>query len=82
MKAADLKPSHDEKQAAAHVLWYFVREGYQPGSFTEKLLSAFAHADVINLVKLSLAFPELGEAYRLAAHHEGGLDALRNRLES
>lgn len=82
MTAADLKPTHDEKQAAAHVLWYFGAGGYQPGSFTEKLLSAFAHASPSNLGKLSAVFPELGEAYRLAAHHEGGLDALRNRLNS
>lgn len=82
MTAADLEPTNEEKQAAAHVLWYFAREGYQPGSFTEKLLSALAHADHVNLAKLSLVYPELGEAYRLAAHREGGMDALRNRLNS
>jgi hypothetical protein len=87
MNAGELKPeiftpTAAEKQAAAHVLWYFAREGYQPGSFTEKLLSAFAHADTINLAKLSLVFPELGNAYRMAAHYEGGMDALRNRMKS
>lgn len=81
VSAEDLAPTEAQKQAAAHVLWYFTREGYQPGSFTEKLLSAFGHADTFNLVKLTMAFPELGEAYRLAAHYEGGMDALRNRIK-
>jgi hypothetical protein len=82
MSSEAFTPTEAEKQAAAHVLWYFAREGYQPGSFTEKLLSALAHADTGNLLRLSRVFPELVEAYRLAAHYEGGMDALRNRMKS
>lgn len=71
----------EQRDAAAHVLWYFRREGWQPGSFTESLLSAFGKADMHNVRKLSVSFPELGDAFQLAAYHSNGIQVLRDRLD-
>lgn len=45
-------------ETANHVLWHFGRGGYQPGSFTQKLLELIAAADLDNKAKLAQIFPE------------------------
>lgn len=65
------------KEVAAHVLFHFRGEGYPPGSFTEALLLAFARADSLNFMKLDMAFPDYGEAMRLAKEELDGIDKLR-----
>ncbi len=71
----------EQRDAAAHVLWYFRREGWQPGSFTESLLSAFGKADMNNVRKLTASFPELGDAFQIGAYYAGGIQILRDRLD-
>lgn len=71
----------EQRDAAAHVLWYFRREGWQPGSFTESLLNAFGKADMHNVRKLAASFPELGDAFQLGAYYAGGIQVLRDRLD-
>lgn len=65
------------EEVAAHVLFHFRGEGYPPGSFTEALLLAFARADSQNFMKLAMAFPDYGEAMRLAKEELDGIDKLR-----
>ncbi|MDX3354714.1 hypothetical protein PV703_15650 [Streptomyces sp. ME01-24h] len=45
-------------ETANHVLWHFGRGGYQPGSFTQKLLELICAADLDNKAKLARVFPE------------------------
>ena len=45
-------------ETANHVLWHFGRGGYQPGSFTQKLLELICAADLDNKAKLAQIFPE------------------------
>ncbi|MBT8161045.1 MULTISPECIES: hypothetical protein [Arthrobacter] len=74
--------TQEQHEAAAHVLWYFKREGWQPGSFTESLLSTFGKADMNNVRKLAGAFPELGDAFQLGAYFAGGIEILRERFNA
>lgn len=54
---------NEREEAARHVLWHNGDpRGIQPGSFTGKLLDAWARADAINSMRLASAFPLLGEA--------------------
>ena len=62
---------------AQHVLWFYERKGYEPGSFTQKLLEVIALADPGNRAKLSLAFPGEVSAMRLATELSRGLELLR-----
>lgn len=50
-------------EAGKHVLWANGDErGFEPGSFTSKLLHAWTQADTQNSARLAYAFPALGEA--------------------
>lgn len=63
------------REVARHVLWHNGDpRGYEPGSFTTKLLEAWARADLENGARLALAFPILGQA--VAISREQGSDAL------
>jgi len=63
------------REVARHVLWHNGdRRGQEPGSFTTKLLEAWARADMSNAARLTLAFPELGAA--VAISQRAGSDAL------
>lgn len=65
----------ERAEAARHVLWHIGDpRGYQPGSFTEKLLDAWARADHANSIALWAAFPALGGAVRAA--QTAGADAV------
>lgn len=49
--------------AAAHVLAHYGHEGgYQAGTFTQNLITAFDTADPGNFARLAEAFPEYGAA--------------------
>lgn len=65
----------EQEEAARHVLWHNGDpRGIRPGSFTEKLLGAWARADQMNSVKLSAVFPVLGQAVHISRTQ--GSDAL------
>lgn len=74
-KARTTEATASEREAAAHVLWAFEREGYQPGSFIENLLEAWARADLGNQFRLGLGFPEYREAIRI--YRDEGVIALK-----
>ena len=57
-----------------HVLWHYGAEGgYQPGSFTQRLMEAIAAADVVHTARLRTAYPELVDAMVLASNSRGGI---------
>lgn len=65
------------KETARHVLWVFACEGgYQPGSFTQKLLELLACADPVNAFKLAMTFPAEAEAVRMAKNDKDGIAKL------
>jgi hypothetical protein len=64
-------------ETARHVLWTFAcGGGYQPGSFTQKLLELLAAADVVNTARLAVAFPAEAEAVRMAQNDRDGIAKL------
>ena len=65
-------------ETARHVLWMFGREGgYQPGTFSQKLLELLAYAPPVQMAKLALGYPVETEAVRLAKYDEDGIDKLK-----
>lgn len=63
------------QEVARHVLWHNGdHRGQEPGSFTRKLLEAWARADLENAHRLATAFPLLGEAVNISSTR--GSDAL------
>jgi hypothetical protein len=65
----------EREEVARHVLWHNGdRRGQEPGSFTAKLLEAWARADGTNDMRLRSAFPLLGEAVEISRTR--GSDAL------
>lgn len=66
-------------EEARNVLWFFGdRElGWEPGGFTEGLISAACRADSGNRARLALGFPGLIAGVVIAKDHEDGLDVLR-----
>ena len=75
--AIPIVTDHVTPEIAAHVLWHFGRGGYQPGSFTEALLVAFARADIHNMLALRRGFPGYFEAMYLAQEHVHGIKHLQ-----
>lgn len=78
-KPIDEKGAHAylSVEVASHVLWFFRKEGYQPGSFVEMLLLTISRADIHNQMRLALGFPEYAFAMQLAQNHSDGLEILR-----
>ncbi|MFJ3812229.1 hypothetical protein ACIPWE_38440 [Streptomyces sp. NPDC090073] len=65
-------------ETARHVLWLYGAEGgYQPGTFTQRLMAAIEAADVINTARLRAAFPELVDAIVLAGNSRDGITRLQ-----
>lgn len=64
-------------EVAQHVLWAFDRGGYEPGSFTQHLLRAFATADLINFHQLEAAYPEYASAVAGAQNDPAGIANLQ-----
>lgn len=72
-----------QPEEARNVLHYFGHpQGWEAGSFTKKLLSAMANADMGNRHRLALGFPGLVGAMNLAQHELGGIDELLKIAES
>lgn len=68
-------------ETARHVLWHYGADGgYQPGSFTQKLMQAIDAADVIHKARLRAAYPELVDAMNQAANREDGIRHLQAGL--
>jgi hypothetical protein len=68
-------------ETARHVLWHYgANGGYQPGSFTQKLMAAIDAADVVHKARLRSAYPELVDAMALAANREDGIRTLQQGL--
>lgn len=68
-------------ETARHVLWHYGAEGgYQPGSFTQKLMVTIDVADVVNKARLHACYPELVDAMNLAANQEDGIRRLQRQL--
>lgn len=62
---------------ARHVLWFHDNnQGWQPGSFTQRLLELLTIADELNFARLSKAFPGLASAHYLAQHEKNGREIL------
>lgn len=69
-------------EVAAHVLWHYRQLGYPPGSFTSDLIRAIAGADPGNRRLLARAFPDYVRAVSLAADDPGGIDRLRQVMQT
>lgn len=63
---------------AREVLYAFGHSdvGFTPGSFGERLISAFAHADTVNFARLESVFPEYGRAIRIIKDSPNGREVL------
>ncbi|MEU6552048.1 hypothetical protein ABZ915_17455 [Streptomyces sp. NPDC046915] len=65
-------------ETARHVLWHYGAEGgYQPGSFTQRLMEAVAAADVVHTARLRVVYPELVDAMVLACTYRDGITRLK-----
>jgi hypothetical protein len=65
-------------ETARHVLWHFGADGgWQPGSFTQRLLDAFAAADMENTAKLAGAYPDYAAAFMAAQLDPDGIANLQ-----
>ncbi len=63
-------------EVAAHVLWHENQGGYPAGSFTTKLLAAWANADYENAARLAAGWPEYAAALNMLGT-PGGVKQLR-----
>jgi hypothetical protein len=82
--AEAIRKSPEAVDVYRNVLWLFGdrEHGYEPGSFRESLLIAFARADPHNFHRLEAAFPLIGSAVNLAKNVEGGMDIMREAVSS
>ena len=65
-------------ETARHVLWHYgANGGYQPGSFTQRLMEAIAAADVVHTARLRVMYPELVDAMVLAGTSRDGIARLQ-----
>ena len=63
---------------ARHVLHHYGHpDGWQPGTFTERLISAAVYADAANLNRLGAGFPGIAAAVKLMQYDPQGVDTLR-----
>lgn len=64
-------------ETAQHVLFHFGAGGYQPGSFTQQLITTIAMADPGNQARMALGFPNEVAAVQLAQNDPNGIDQLQ-----
>ncbi|MGW3196251.1 hypothetical protein ACWDBD_17025 [Streptomyces sp. NPDC001118] len=65
-------------EIARHVLWHYGKDGgHQPGSFTQRLMEAFAAADMVNTAKLANAYPDYAAAFIAANLDPDGITNLQ-----
>lgn len=81
LAAPERKPRALSVMVARSVLWHFgdTNLGIEPGGFEASLIRTISKADMSNLEKLRLGFPEHVEAVRAIQHEHWGLDWVRNR---
>lgn len=66
------------EDTARHVLWHYGRDGgMQPGNGTRTLMVAIDAADMVNVERLRLGFPELVTAMLTAKNDIGGVEQLQ-----
>lgn len=66
------------EETARHVLWHYGRPGgIQPGLGTQRLMQAIDAADLANVERLRLGFPELVAAMLAAKYDRDGIDRLQ-----
>ena len=65
-------------EIARHVLWHYGQDGgHQPGSFTQRLMEAFAAAEMVNTAKLANAYPDYAAAFIAANLDPDGIAHLQ-----
>ena len=64
-------------ETANHVLFHFGHGGYQPGSFTQHLITAIATADMVNTAKLAEAYPDYVAAVTAVHYDPDGIANLK-----
>ncbi|TVL89821.1 hypothetical protein [Streptomyces sp. SAJ15] len=64
-------------ETANHVLWHYGHGGYQAGTFTQHLISAFATADMVNKAKLAEVYPDYAAAVIAAEYDPDGIANLQ-----
>lgn len=71
-------PTPIPPDVAAHVLAFYGKDGgKQPGSFTEYLIHAISHADMVNTAKLAELYPDYVTAVTAAQYDPDGIAALQ-----
>ncbi|MFE9949344.1 hypothetical protein ACFYRJ_17635 [Streptomyces sp. NPDC005531] len=66
------------EDTARHVLWHYGSEGgLQPGNGTQRLMEAIDAADMVNVERLRLGFPELVTAMLAAKNDLDGISRLQ-----
>ena len=69
-------------ETARHVLWHYGQDGgWQPGSFTQKLMQAIDSADHVNTEILRTAYPALVAAMFMAGNDRNGIEQLKKITE-
>ncbi|WP_406325235.1 hypothetical protein [Streptomyces niveus] len=67
-----------DPETARHALWHYgANGGYQPGSFTQRLMEAMDAADIDNFHILAGVYPALGAAVAAAKHDPNGIAELQ-----
>lgn len=67
-----------DPDTARHALWHYgATGGYQPGSFTQRLMEAMDAADIDNFHILATAYPVLGAAVAAAKNDPNGITELQ-----
>ncbi|MFE2485975.1 hypothetical protein ACFXGR_22295 [Streptomyces mirabilis] len=65
-------------ETARHVLWHFGADGgWQPGSYTQRLMDAFAAADMTHTAKLANEYPDYAAAFMAAQYDPDGIANLQ-----
>ncbi|MER7806119.1 hypothetical protein [Streptomyces sp900116325] len=66
------------EDTARHVLWHYGSDGgLQPGNGTQRLMEAIDAADMVNVERLRLGFPELVGAMLTAKNDLDGISRLQ-----
>lgn len=69
-------------ESARHVLWHFGQDGgWQPGSFTQRLMDAFAAADMTHTARLAKVYPDYAAAFLAAQYDPDGMQLLKDIAE-
>lgn len=74
-----IDPTDLTEDTARHVLWHYgAADGIRPGSGTQRLMEAIDAADMVNICRLRLSFPELVDAMLTAKNEPDGITRLQH----